>query len=382
MRTIVAILLAGSLLPLGMPPAAVHAAAPMAVAITDAIAPSLTPSAGSFTPASVVVPAGAWVTYLATTDPRLAGQAVQIWTRTRAGAWQVTTTRSVATDGTVRYSTRVFAWVGIQARLAGGADFAAAVGHGRFATASTDDAVRLSIGCDAFTPSSRTKAGPISVARTVVALVDGTLVVTLCSNASTGFSWEPPVYDHTHLRLVSRSSAGPRVALPGAAGTETFRFTVLGTGPTPVRFAYSQPWAGGTKATWMVALSVRTFSAPPSPVTVTCDAFAAATDAAGRSLVARPVAARTGRDIVVTLCSNASTGFGWEPLVYDHAALRLVHITSSAPVAGLVGGAGTETWTFRALTPGSHSVLFAYSRPWAGGEKGRWRLALTTLVRP
>ena len=382
MRTIVALLLAGLLLPLGMTPPAAHAAAPEAVAISDAIAPSLTPTAGSFTPASVVVPAGAWVTYLATMDPRLAGQAVQIWTRTRAGSWQVATTRRVAADGTVRYSARVLAWVGIQARFVGGADFAAAAGHGRFATVSPDDAVRVSIGCDAFTPSSRTAARPISVARTIVGLVGGTVVVTLCSNASTGFRWDPPVYDHAHLRLVSRSSAGPHLSLPGAAGSETFRFTVLGAGPTPVRFTYSQPWAGGSKATWTVALSVRTFSAQASPVTVTCDAFAAATDATGRSLVARPVAARAGRDIIVTLCSNASTGFRWEPPVYDHAALRLVRVVSSGPASGLVGAAGTETWTFRALTSGSHRVLFAYSRPWAGGEKGLWRLALTAIVRP
>ena len=90
---------------------------------------------------------------------------------------------------------------------------------------------------------------------------------------------------------------------------------------------------------------------------------------------------RVGSEIVVTLCSNASTGFSWEPPVYDHAALRLVRVTSSAPASGLVGAAGTHDVTFRALTSGSHSVLFAYSRPWAGGEKGLWRLALTTLVR-
>ena len=381
MRTIVALLLAGALLPLGMTPATVQAAAPVAVAISDAIAPSLTPTVGSFTSASVAVPAGAWVTYLATTDPRLAGQAVQIWTRTRAGSWQVATTRSVATDGTIRYSTRVLAWVGIQARFAGGADFAAAVGHGRFATVSPDDAARVSIGCDAFTPSSRTQAGPISVARTVVALVDGTLVVTLCSNASTGFRWDPPVYDHAHLRLVSRSSAGPqrRAAWRSGHRDVPLRRPRRRSHPGSI---HVQPAVGRGHEGNLGGCAQRPHVLGAArPVAVTCDAFAAATDASGRSFVARPVATRTGRDIVVTLCSNASTGFSWEPPVYDHAALRLVRVTTSAPAPGLVGAAGTETWTFRALTSGSHSVLFAYSRPWAGGEKGLWRLALTTLVR-
>jgi predicted secreted protein len=381
MRTIAALFLAGSLLPFGLTPGAVRAASPAALVITDVIAPGVTSSPGAFTSASVVVPAGASVTYLATTDPRLAGQAVQIWTRTRAGAWEAATTRSVATDGTVRFSVRVLAWIGIQARFGGNADFAAASAHGRSATVSPDDSIRLTVGCDAFTSASHTAPGPISVARSVTALVNGTIVVTLCSNASTGFRWDTPVYDRAHLRLVSHSTASARVAMPGAAGTETFRFSVVGTGPTSVRFTYSQPWAGGTKSAWAVSLGVRTFAAPRGPVAVACDEFDAAADGSGRAFVARPVTARIGSEIVVTLCSNASTGFTWEPPVYDHAALRLVRVVSTPPGTGLVGAAGTRTWTFQALTQGSHRVLFAYSRPWAGGEKGLWRLALTTIVR-
>ena len=382
MRMIAALLLAGSLLSFGLMPGTVRATSPEALVISDAIAPGVTTTPGAFTAASVVVPAGAWVTYLATTDPRLAGQAVQIWTRTRAGAWEAATARSVATDGTVRFSARVLAWIGIQARFTGNADFAAASAHGRSATISPDDSIRLTVGCDAFASASQAAPGPISMTRSVTALAGGTLIVTLCSNASTGFRWDTPVYDVAHLRLVSHSSAGPRVATPGAAGTETFRFSVVGTGATPARFTYSQPWAGGTKATWTLSVGVRTFAAPRGPVAVTCDQLSAAADASGRSFVARPVAAQVGSDIVVTLCSNASTGFAWEPPVYDRAALRLVRVESAPPGTGLVGAAGTMTWTFRALAQGSHRVLFAYSRPWAGGEKGLWRLALTTIVRP
>jgi predicted secreted protein len=381
MRTIAALLLGASLLPFGLTPATVRAASPAPLVISDAIAPGVTTSAGAFTSASVVVPAGASVTYLATTDPRLAGQAVQIWTKNRAGDWQAATTRSVATDGTVRFSTRVLAWIGIQARFTGNADFAAASAHGRSATVSADDSIRLTVGCDAFASASRTAPGPISVTRSAIALVGGTLVVTLCSNASTGFRWDPPVYDHAHLRLISHASAGPHVAMPGAAGTETFSFSVIGTGSTEVRFTYSQPWTGGTKAARTVSLGIRTFAAPGGPVAVTCDQFAAAADSSGRSFVARPVSARIGGEIVVTLCSNGSTGFTWETPVYDHAALGLVRVASTPPATGLVGAAGTQTWVFRAKTAGSHRVLFAYSRPWAGGEKGLWRLALTTIVR-
>ena len=144
MRTITVLLLGASLLPFGLTPATVRAASPAPLVISDAIAPGVTTSAGAFTSASVVVPAGASVTYLATTDPRLAGQAVQIWTKNRAGDWQAATTRSVATDGTVRFSTRVLAWIGIQARFTGNADFAAASAHGRSATVSARSSVSTS----------------------------------------------------------------------------------------------------------------------------------------------------------------------------------------------------------------------------------------------
>ena len=381
MRTIAALLLAGSLLPFGLLPGLVRAASPAPLVITDAIAPGVTTSPGAFSSASVVVPAGASVTYLATTDPRLAGQVVQIWTKTRAGAWELATTRRVAADGTVRFSTRVLAWIGIQARFTGNLDFSTAAAHGRSATVSPDGSIRMNVNCDAFTSASRTAPEGISVARSAMALAGGTLVVTLCSNASTGFRWDPPVYDRSHLRLISRTSAGPRVAMPGAAGTETFTFSVTGTGSTSVRFTYSQPWTGGTKATWTVSVGVRTFVAPGGPVAVTCDQFATGADSSGSSFVARIVTARIGGEIVVTLCSNASTGFSWEPPSYDHAALRLVRVASTPPSTALAGATGTRTWTFRAMSPGSHRFLFAYSRPWAGGEKGLWRLALTTIVR-
>ena len=381
MRTIAALLLTGSLLQFGLTPAPVRAASPAAVSFTDAIATGVPASPEAFSAASVVVPAGASVTYLATTDHRLAGQAVEIWTRTRGGAWEAATTRSVATDGTVRFSTQVVGWIGIQARFTGNADFAAASAHGRSATVTPDDSIRLGVGCDAFSSATPTAAGSISVARSATVLTGGTLVVSLCSNGSTGFRWDPPAYDHSRLHLVSHTSAGPRVGMPGAAGTETFSFSVLGTGATSVRFTYSQPWTGGTKASWTVSLAIRTFAAPGSPVAVTCDHFAAAADSSGRSFVARPVRARIGSEIVVTLCSNGSTGFTWEPPVYDHAALRLVRVATTSPSTSLVGAAGSRTWTFRALTPGSHRILFAYSRSWAGGEKGLWRLVLTTIVQ-
>jgi predicted secreted protein len=53
---------------------------------------------------------------------------------------------------------------------------------------------------------------------------------------------------------------------------------------------------------------------------------------------------------------------------------------SPAPPTNLPGAAGKETWTFKALKPGSSTVSFDYSRPWAGGEKATWRFVLTVTA--
>lgn len=71
--------------------------------LTDTIAPGVNRRTSGFGIASVVVPWGSYVTYLVRTDPNLAGKPLQIWTRSKTGAWAWTTTRTVAGDGTVRY---------------------------------------------------------------------------------------------------------------------------------------------------------------------------------------------------------------------------------------------------------------------------------------
>jgi len=100
---------------------------------------------------------------------------------------------------------------------------------------------------------------------------------------------------------------------------------------------------------------------------------------------ARSVTVAGGGVVEVTLCSNASTGYQWEPVVIiDQAALSLSDHQYVAPQSGtpVVGAAGVERWRFDAIASDTRTttVDFHYSQPWSGGTKNAWSLTLTVRV--
>ena len=101
----------------------------------------------------------------------------------------------------------------------------------------------------------------IAQARTID--VGDDLTVVLCSNASTGFSWdEPRVAADGIVSLADRRFRGPGTAsLPivGAAGADVLTLHGMAKGTTSVSIAYGQPWDGGTKdgRTFELTVTVR-----------------------------------------------------------------------------------------------------------------------------
>ncbi len=92
-----------------------------------------------------------------------------------------------------------------------------------------------------------------------------------------------------------------------------------------------------------------------------------------------------GQQIVVTMCSNASTGFSWQPAAVPAEIVKLVDQAAAAPSSAegnepVVGAPGTETLTFEALASGTGDLGLAYSQPWNGGTKGAWTLTLHVAV--
>lgn len=73
-----------------------------------------------------------------------------------------------------------------------------------------------------------------------------TLSITLESNPSTGYSWQVTEVDKAVLHQSGgpefKSSSANNPPMPGAGGTETFRFETIGTGTTTLKLVYVRPW--------------------------------------------------------------------------------------------------------------------------------------------
>jgi inhibitor of cysteine peptidase len=115
-------------------------------------------------------------------------------------------------------------------------------------------------------------------------------------------------------------------------------------------------------------------------VDVSCDDFSEAQS------IAQEVQVPVDSLLVVTLCSNPTTGFEWEPAeISDQTVLEEKNHEFVSPdeikTEPRVGAAGQEVWTFKALKAGTTTISMAYSRPWEGGEKATWTYELQVVVK-
>ena len=88
--------------------------------------------------------------------------------------------------------------------------------------------------------------------------VDGTLTVTLESNATTGFQWElASISDQSVLEKESNTYEAPEeTGMVGAPGKEVWIFKALQKGTSSISMDYSRPWEGGEKGTETFSLNV------------------------------------------------------------------------------------------------------------------------------
>ena len=107
-----------------------------------------------------------------------------------------------------------------------------------------------------FQAASASNSGLVSKAIEVAS--GDSIVVTLWSNQTTGYSWSesatisaPDVLQQTNHEYVA-----PETGLMGAAGKEVWTFKTLKTGTSEVRMSYSRPWEGGEKITYEFSLTV------------------------------------------------------------------------------------------------------------------------------
>ena len=96
-----------------------------------------------------------------------------------------------------------------------------------------------------------------------------------------------------------------------------------------------------------------------------------------------------GEIILLSLKSNATTGFKWElARITDESVIEFLDNKYKAPKpkkpgrrGPATGVPGKELWTFKALKKGKSIVFMEYSRPWEGGEKAVKKFVLTVSVK-
>ena len=88
-----------------------------------------------------------------------------------------------------------------------------------------------------------------------------------------------------------------------------------------------------------------------------------------------------GESLIVTLASNASTGFSWRLAENsDEVELQQSGHEYIAPKSTLLGASGKEVWTFKAIEKGTSTIRLEYSRPWEGGVAPAQTFILTVVA--
>ena len=149
--------------------------------------------------------------------------------------------------------------------------------------------------------------------------------------------------------------------------------------PTPT------PTPTPTKTPTLTPTPILTMEPTPKQVSVevSYDEFQKASES-NNGHVSKTIEVASGDSIVVTLWSNATTGFSWSEsaTISDPGVLQQTNHDYVAPEAqGLVGAAGKEVWTFKALKVDTSQVSMGYSQPWEGGQKDVYGFSLTVTVK-
>ncbi|MFN8621963.1 MAG: protease inhibitor I42 family protein [Chloroflexota bacterium] len=233
---------------------------------------------------------------------------------------------------------------------------------------------RASASCKAF-ESASAQTVAVDIAQGYAA------TVRLCSNPTTGFRWSDPVSADPTIATVSGwTFEAPSKPIPGAPGVEALTVNGLAVGHTQVTASYDQPWDGGTKGAWTVTIEVTV--RPAVTVAIDCAAF----DASNKATAA--VTAPVGSTVVLTVCSNASTGYTWRKPVSSEPAIAVpgafVDQQVPAPTGDnppIVGAPGAQVLSIAADASGTAVVSAKYQRPWEKKQaKSAWTFQLTVTV--
>ena len=105
-------------------------------------------------------------------------------------------------------------------------------------------------------------------------------------------------------------------------------------------------------------------------------------DLLAQKTITRDVTLAVGDTLQISLGSNASTGYRWNPemQISDSAVLVQAGHEVITPAGSPPGAPGSEVWALQALGRGTATVKGSYGRPWEGGEKDTWTFTAQVTV--
>jgi inhibitor of cysteine peptidase len=136
-------------------------------------------------------------------------------------------------------------------------------------------------------------------------------------------------------------------------------------------------------ATSFLILGACSSAKPQYSVEAQYDEFAAVQETISRH-VTKSIDVPAGSSFTVALWSNQTTGFKWSgsAVIGDQTIVQQTDHKYVAPEAKeVVGAAGNEVWTFKAVKAGTTMVSMEYSQPWEGGQKDAFGFFLTVNVK-
>ena len=77
------------------------------------------------------------------------------------------------------------------------------------------------------------------------------------------------------------------------------------------------------------------------------------------------IKATVGKEFVIALDANATTGYEWQLAnPTDDSLIKLMRSEYVPDKTGLVGSGGKSIWTFKVVRSGKKQISFKYIRPW------------------
>jgi predicted secreted protein len=95
----------------------------------------------------------------------------------------------------------------------------------------------------------------------------------------------------------------------------------------------------------------------------------------------KSVSARVNDEFQIVLLETRTAGYRWTAIHKGEPVCELLE-EQNAPNTRAIGGSGTHTWRFRAVSSGTTKIQLHYQRPWKSKEEPEKTFLLEVQVRP